>query len=183
MALRLDVLEAAGARSSERRRAWADSSKRASVPDAEPPPRARWSTRFSPRAPVSLTRRLRRAVGLWLCGLESPGSRLRPSFFGDVTFFYTVTAPPRPAPPRAAPPRAAPPCAAPPAPSLQRRLRSAAFAATPLPRRLRRLTPHAAPPRAAPPRPAPHRTAPPPSPAQRPRREAVSPPRAARRLV
>ena len=32
MALRLDVVEAAGARSSERRRAWADSSKRASVP-------------------------------------------------------------------------------------------------------------------------------------------------------
>jgi hypothetical protein len=38
---------AAGVRSSERRRAWADSSKRASVPDAEPPPRARWSTHFS----------------------------------------------------------------------------------------------------------------------------------------
>jgi len=32
MALRLDVVEAAGARSSERRRAWADSSKRASEP-------------------------------------------------------------------------------------------------------------------------------------------------------
>ena len=64
---------------------------------------------------------------------------------------------------------------------------SAACAALPLPRRLRRdacaATPHAAPPRAAPPRPAPPRTAPPPSPAQRPRREAVSPPRAARRLV
>jgi hypothetical protein len=50
--------------------------------------------------------------GLWLCGLKSPGSRLRPPCFGDVTFFYTVTAPPRPAPPRSAPPRAAPPCAA-----------------------------------------------------------------------
>jgi len=64
------------------------------------------------------------------CGLKSPGSRLRLPFFGDVTFFYTVTAPPRPAP---------------------RRLRRDAsrFAATP----------HAAPPRAAPPRPAPHRTA------------------------
>jgi hypothetical protein len=73
-------------------RAWADSSKRASEPDAEPPPRARWSTHFSPRAPVSLTRRLRRAVAL--CGLKSPGSRLRPPFFGDVTFFFTITAPP-----------------------------------------------------------------------------------------
>jgi hypothetical protein len=39
MALRLDVVEAAGARSSERSRAWADSSKRASEPDL--PPRAR----------------------------------------------------------------------------------------------------------------------------------------------
>jgi hypothetical protein len=86
--------------------------------------------------------------GLWLCGpgLKSPGSRLRPPFYGDVTFFYTVTAPPRPALPRSAPPRAAPPCAAPPvAPSLpQRRLRRAdlcrdACAATPrTPRRLRR---------------------------------------------
>jgi len=91
--------------------------------------------------PVSLTRQLR-PDGLWLCGLKSPGSRLRPppSFYGDVTFFYTVTAPPRPAPPRSAPPRAAPPeptaspCAA---------------------------LPHAALPRAAPPRPAPPRTVPP----------------------
>ena len=41
MALRSDVVEAAGVRSSERRRAWADSSKRASEPDAEPRPRAR----------------------------------------------------------------------------------------------------------------------------------------------
>jgi hypothetical protein len=32
MALRLDVVEAAGARSSERRRAWADSSKRKGKP-------------------------------------------------------------------------------------------------------------------------------------------------------
>jgi hypothetical protein len=114
MALRSHVVEAAGVRSSDCRRAWADSSKRASVPDAEPPPRARWSTHYSPRAPVSLTRRLRRAR-LWLCGLKSLGSRLRPPFYGDVTFFYTVTAPPRPAPPRSAPPRAAPP-----APSLRR---------------------------------------------------------------
>jgi hypothetical protein len=48
------------------------------------------------------------------CGLKSPGLHLRPHFFGDVTFFYTVTAPPCPAPPRSAPPRAAPP-----APSLR----------------------------------------------------------------
>jgi len=39
MALRSHVVEAAGARYSERRRvAWADSSKRASEPDAEPRP-------------------------------------------------------------------------------------------------------------------------------------------------
>ena len=38
MAMRSDVVEAAGVRSSERRRSWADSSKRASEPDAEPPP-------------------------------------------------------------------------------------------------------------------------------------------------
>ena len=91
-----------------------------------------------------------------MCGLKSPGSRLRPPFFGDVTFFYKVTALPRPAPPRSAPPptrgaatRSAA-CAAPPALSL----RSAACAALPAPRRLRRdardATPHAAPPRAAP---------------------------------
>ena len=71
---------------------------------------------------------------------KSPGARLHPPFCGDVTFFYTVTAPPRPAPPRSAPPRAAPPCAAPPAPSL----RSAACAALPLPRRLRRDASHRA---------------------------------------
>ena len=35
-ALRSHVVEAAGVRYSERRRAWADSSKRASEPDAEP---------------------------------------------------------------------------------------------------------------------------------------------------
>jgi hypothetical protein len=38
MALRSHVVEAAGVRSSERRRAWDDSSKRASEPDAEPRP-------------------------------------------------------------------------------------------------------------------------------------------------
>ena len=45
---------------------------------------------YSPRAHVPLSRRLR--PGLWLCGLKSPGSRLRPPFFGDVTFFFTITA-------------------------------------------------------------------------------------------
>jgi len=39
MALRSHVVEAAGVRYSERRRAWADSSKRASEPDVEPRPR------------------------------------------------------------------------------------------------------------------------------------------------
>jgi hypothetical protein len=76
----------------------ADSSKRASEPDAEPPPRARTVV-------VPLTRRLRRAVAV--CRPEEPVSRLvRSPFFGDVTFFYTAPAPPRPAPPRSAPPRA-----------------------------------------------------------------------------
>jgi hypothetical protein len=116
------------------------------------------------------------ADGLWLCGLKRPGSRLCPPFYGDVTFFsdlsffYTVFAPPRPAPPRSAPPRAAPPCAAPPA---QRRLRLAC-AAPSAPRCLcrdasrrdasrrdasrgaasaRAATPRAATPRTAPPRP------------------------------
>jgi hypothetical protein len=111
---------------------------------------------------------------LWLCGLKSPVSRLRPPFYGDVTFFYTVTAPPR-----SAPPRAAPPCAAPPAPSL----RSAACTALPLPRRLCRdasrrdacaATPHAA----TPARGAASRGSAP-QPPRRLAREAVSPPRAA----
>jgi hypothetical protein len=83
------VVEAAGVtvRSSERRRAWADrsarSSKRASVPDAEPPPRARWSTHYSPRTYFSLTRRLRRTVAVWP---EEPGRGLTPAptlFYGD----------------------------------------------------------------------------------------------------
>jgi len=56
---------AAGVRYSERRRAWADSSKRASEPDAEPRPRARWSTHYSPRTHIPLTRRPRRAVAVW----------------------------------------------------------------------------------------------------------------------
>ena len=93
----------------------------------------------STAGPVSLTRRLRRVVGLWLCpvvlcGLKSPGSRLHPPFFGDAIFFYTAMH-------RAAATRGAA-CAAPPAPSLRR----AAFAATSAPRRLtpRRLSPGSA---------------------------------------
>ena len=137
--------------------------------DAEPRPRARWSTHFSPRTYVPLTRRLRRAVAVWPEEEKSPGSRLRLPFFGDVTFFYTATAPPALARRRLARRRQHArrrharrrACAAPPAPSLRR----AACAALPLPRRLRRAacaaTPHAAPPRAATPRPAPPRTAPP----------------------
>jgi hypothetical protein len=130
----------------------------ASEPDAEPRPRARWSTHYSPRAHVPLTRRLRRAVAVWPeePGLTPAGPAPTP-FYGDVTFiFYTVTAPHRPAPHRSAPRRAPPPCAA---PSAQRRLRLAcaappalrclcrdACAATPAPcrrarRRLARLRP------------------------------------------
>ena len=97
-----------------------------------------WSTHYSPPAHVPLTRRLRRAVAVWA---EEPGlrSRLCPPFYGDVAFFYTVTASHRPAPPRSAPPRAAPPCAAPPR-SAQRRLRLVCAVPpaqrVPLPRRL-----------------------------------------------
>jgi len=88
----------------------------------------------STAGPVSLTRRLRRVVGLWLCpvvlcGLKSPGSRLHPPFFGDAIFFYTAMH-------RAAATRGAA-CAAPPAPSLRR----AACAAPPAPRRLRSAPP------------------------------------------
>ena len=72
MALRLDVVEAAGVRYSERRRAWADSSKRACAPAGRTQSRLReWSTHYSPRAHVSLTRRLRRAV--WPEEPEEPG--------------------------------------------------------------------------------------------------------------
>ena len=137
MALRSHVVEAAGVRSSERRRAWADSSKRASLPDAEPPPSARWSTHYSPRAPVSLTRRLRRTVAVWP---EEPGLTPAPTLLRRCHLLLHGH---RAASPGAASlgaaPRAVPPCAAPPAPSL----RSAACAALPLPPTPapRRLTP------------------------------------------
>jgi hypothetical protein len=171
MALRSHVVEAAGVRPSERRRAWGDSSKRASEPDAEPPPRARWSTHYSPRAPVSLTRRLRRAVAVWP---EEPGLTPAPTLLRrrHLLLHGHRLARRRHARRRHARRRhaAVPPaqrrlrlaCAAPPA---QRCLCRDAYAATPTPRRLRRdayaATPHAALPRAAPPRPAPPRTAPP----------------------
>ena len=172
MALRSHVVEvqAAGVRYSERRRAWADSSKRASEPDAEPRPRARWSTHYSPRAHVPLTRRLRRAVAVWP---EEPGLTPAPTLLRRrhlLLHGHRAASPGAAslgAATRAAAIRGAV-CAAPPAPSL----RSAACAALPLPRRLRRDA-CAVPPRAAPARPAsplaPRRLA----------REAVSPPRAA----
>jgi len=112
-----------------------------------------WLT--APRAPVSLTRRLRRAVAVWP---EEPGLTPAPTLLTTAMSPASTRSPrclARRRHPRAAPPCAAPPCAAPPAPSL----RSAACAALPLPRRLRRdacaATPHAALPRAALPRPAP----------------------------
>jgi hypothetical protein len=137
----------------------------------------RWSTHHSPRAPVSLTRRLRRAVAVWP---EEPGlTPLRPPFFGDVTFFYTRSLR-RLARRRLARRRHARccharcrlrlACAAPPAPSL----RCAACAALPLPRRLRRdALDRAAVRGSASPGSAPQRTP------RRLAREAVSPPRAA----
>jgi hypothetical protein len=81
-------------------------------------------------------------VAVWPEEEKSPGSRLRLPFFGDVTFFYTATAPPALARRRLARRRQHArrrharrrACAAPPAPSLRR----AACAALPLPRRLRR---------------------------------------------
>jgi hypothetical protein len=83
MALRSDVVEAAGVRSSERRRAWADSSKRANEPDAEPPPRvvdALLATGSGLADPATPT-------GCVAVRPEEPGLTLRPPFFGDVTFF------------------------------------------------------------------------------------------------
>ena len=57
MALCSHVVEAAGVRSSERRRAWADSSKRAGVPDAEPrTSEITVADALLPTGPVSLTR-------------------------------------------------------------------------------------------------------------------------------
>jgi len=101
-------------------------------------PRARRSTHYSPRAPVSLTRRLRRAVAVWP---EEPGLTPAPTLLRRSHLLlhgHRPRPPPRPAPPRSAPPRARGAamrgaCAAPPA---QRRLHRAAFAATPAPRRL-----------------------------------------------
>jgi hypothetical protein len=129
MALRSHVVEAAGVRSSDCRRAWADSSKRASEPDAEPPPRARWSTHLSPRTYVSLTRRLRRAVAVWP---EEPGLTTAPTLLRrrHLLLHGHRAASPGAASLGAATRGAA--CAAPPAPSLRRD----ACAATPAPRRL-----------------------------------------------
>jgi len=158
MALRSHVVEAAGVRYSEYRRAWADSSKRrqrAAQPDAEPRPRARWSTHYSPRTHVPLTRRLRpRTVAVWP---EEPGLTPAPTLLRRRHLLLRGH---RVASPGAASLGAATrgaamhgaACVAPPAPSLRR----AACAALPLPRpRACAATPRAAPPRAAPPRPAP----------------------------
>ena len=119
-------------RYSERRRAWADSSKRASEPDAEPRPRARWSTHYSPRTHVPLTWRLRRAVAVWP---EEPGLTPAPTLLRRRHLLLHGH---RAASPGAASLGAATrgtamrgaACAALPAPSLCR----AAFAAPPLPR-------------------------------------------------
>ena len=72
MALRSHVVEAADVRTSERRRAWADSSKLASEPDAQSRVREHGTVvdALSPRTHVPLTRRLRRAVAVWP---EEPG--------------------------------------------------------------------------------------------------------------
>jgi hypothetical protein len=138
MAVRSVVVEAAGVRSSERRRACADSSKRASVPDAEPPPRrrARWvDALYSPRAPVSLTRRLRRAVAVWpeepglTPASAHPSTATSPS--SHLLLHRRCTAPPRPAPPPARRRHARRRHAR---RRLRLRLRSAACAALPLPR-------------------------------------------------
>jgi hypothetical protein len=155
-ALRSRVVEAAGVRSSERRRAWADSSKRASEPDSEPRPRARWSKHYSPRTYAPLTRRLRRAVAVWP---EEPGLTPAPTLLRRRRLLLHGHRAASPgaaslgAAPRGAAMRGAA-CAAPPAPtpsrrSPQRRLRlRLACAAPPAPRCLCRdacaATPHAA---------------------------------------
>jgi hypothetical protein len=134
MVLRSHVVEVAGVRSSERRRAWANSSKRR---------RQRAGRRAASESTVvdallatgthvPLNRRLRRAVAVWP---EEPGLTPAPALLRRRHLLLHGHAPPRPAPPRSAPPRAAPPraapppCAAPPAPSL----RSAACATPPAP--------------------------------------------------
>ena len=48
----------------------------------------------APPRPPNPQDQLTSTADVWLCGLKSPGSRLRPPFFGDVTFFFTITAPP-----------------------------------------------------------------------------------------
>jgi len=100
MALRSHVVEAAGVRYSEHPRACYELGPTArSAPASRTQSRVREHggrrTIYSPRAPVSLTRRLRRAVAVWEAPEEPGGSRLRP-LFGDVTFFYTATALPAP---------------------------------------------------------------------------------------
>ena len=123
-------------RYSERRRARADSSKRASEPDAEPRPRARWSTHYSPRTHVPLTWRLRRAVAVWPEGTgltPAPAFRRRRHLLLHGHRAASPGAASLGAATRGAAMRGAA-CAAPPAPSL----RSAACTALPLPRRLRR---------------------------------------------
>ena len=137
MALCSHVVEAAGVRSSERRRAWADSSKRASVPDAELRPRvvdALLTTGSCPADP----RRLRWAVAVWP---EEPG--LTPALTSSATSPSSTRSPRRLARRRLARRRHARrrharrrlrlACAAPPAP---RCLCRDACAATPAPRRL-----------------------------------------------
>ena len=125
-------------------RALADSSKRASEPDAEPRPRARWSTHYSPRTHVPLTWRLRRAVAVWPEGTgltPAPAFRRRRHLLLHGHRAASPGAASLGAATRAAPPRAASPaqrrlrlaCAAPPAP---RCLCRAACAAPPAPRRL-----------------------------------------------
>ena len=124
-------------RYSERRRARADSSKRASEPDAEPRPRARWSTHYSPRTHVPLTRRLRRAVAVWP---KEPGLTPAPTLLRRRHLLLhghraaSLGAASLGAATRGAAMRGAA-CAAPPAPRCFCR---DACAALPLPRRLRR---------------------------------------------
>ena len=83
MALRSDVVEAAGVRSSERRRAWADSSKRASVLETQSRLREHGgqNTLLATGPCLADPARVQRAVAVWP---EEPGLNLRPPFFGDV---------------------------------------------------------------------------------------------------
>ena len=100
MALRSDVVKAAGVRSSERRRAWADSSKRASEPDAERAASESTVAHYSPRAHVPLSRRLRPGLKWYLsqsgCGIKSG---INTTFLarncGSVSVAPELTMPPR----------------------------------------------------------------------------------------